>query len=76
MATLNIKNFDDALYQTLKARAAHEHRSIAQQITHILKTALSSAESLSIVDLEGLGRELWTDKDVAEHVAAEREAWD
>jgi len=74
--TFTIKNLDDALYQTLKTRAAHEHRSIAQQITHILETALGSAESPSILDLEGLGRELWTDKDAAEHVAAERDAWD
>ena len=76
MATLNIKNLDDALYDKLRQRAESQHRSIAQEVTHILAEKLESENKLSILELEGLGRELWVDRDAASHVAAERDAWD
>ena len=76
MATLNIKNLDDALYDKLRQRAESQHRSIAQEVTHILAEKLESENKLSILELEGLGRELWVDRDAVEHVAAERDAWD
>lgn len=76
MATLNIKNLPDALYRRLKARAEREHRSIAQQVTHMLDEALREPEPLSILELQGLGREVWEGTDAAAHVEAERRAWD
>lgn len=76
MATLNIKNFPDDLYEKLKARAAREHRSVAQEVTHILEQALSEPEASSLLELRGLGREIWREIDAAEHVARERDTWD
>jgi plasmid stability protein len=76
MATLNIKNLPDSLYRRLKARAEREHRSIAQQVTHMLEEALREPEQVSILELEGLGREAWANIDAAGHVTAERESWD
>jgi plasmid stability protein len=76
MATLNIKNFPAGLYRRLKERAGREHRSIAQEVTHIVERALEDEVPLSILELEGLGRELWQDRDAVEHVDAERRAWD
>ena len=76
MATLNIKNFPDGLYEKLKARAAREHRSVAQEVTHILEQALSEPEPSSLLELRGLGREIWREVDAAEHVARERDTWD
>ena len=76
MATLNIKNLDDDLYERLKVRAEHQHRSVAQEVTHILSETLSKAPPLSILELEGLGREVWARKDAAKHVESERKAWD
>lgn len=76
MATLNIKNFPGDLYEKLKARAAREHRSVAQQVTHIIEQALSEAERESILELRGLGSEIWGEVVAAEHVAHERDAWD
>jgi plasmid stability protein len=35
MATLNIKDFPDGVYRKLKARAKRDHRSLAQEVTHI-----------------------------------------
>jgi plasmid stability protein len=76
MATLNIKNMPDGLYEKLKLRAKQERRSVAQQATQLLAEALEVGEPLSILELRGLGKELWRDVDPAEHVATERASWD
>lgn len=75
MATLNIKNLPDPLYRKLKARARRERRSVAQEVTTLLTRALEPAAALSILELRGLGKDLWQGVDAAAHVAAERTAW-
>jgi plasmid stability protein len=76
MATLNVKNMPDPLYRRLRARAKRERRSIAQEVIRILDDALSEPKSLSILELEGLGREVWRGVDAGAHVEAERRSWD
>ncbi len=44
MATLNIKNFPEPLLRRLKERARREHRSMAQQVTHLLEQILEEPE--------------------------------
>lgn len=75
MATLNIKNLPDRLYKKLQLRAKKEHRSVAQEVTHLLTQALDAPAQLSILSLQGLGKELWKDLDAAEHVTRERDSW-
>jgi plasmid stability protein len=76
MATLNIKNLPDALYKKLKAKAKSQHRSVAQEITHILTEVLERRDPLSILEIRGLGKEHWAGIDPAEHVEGERRSWD
>jgi len=76
VATLNIKNLPDGLYRKLQARARRERRSVAQQVTEILSRALEEPEPLSILDLQGLGKEHWHGIDAAGHVERERSSWD
>ena len=76
MATLNIKNLPDPLYQKLKERAEQQRRSIAQEVTHILAETLAEGEPLSLLELRGLGKEQWRNVDAAAHVAGERRRWD
>ncbi len=76
MATLNIKSLPDPLYDRLRERARANHRSIAQEVTHILSEVLEKPEPVSLLELQGLGKEIWADADAAEHVATERRAWD
>ncbi|MDE3154547.1 MAG: hypothetical protein KGN76_05555 [Acidobacteriota bacterium] len=76
MAILNVKNLPDALYRKLQARAKRERRSVAQEVTRILSEALEASEPTSILDLQGLGKELWRGADAAAHVREERESWD
>jgi plasmid stability protein len=76
MATLNIKNLPDRLYRKLQARAKRHHRSVAQEVTHLLSQALEQPEPLSILELQGLGKEVWSDIDAPAHVDGERRSWD
>ena len=76
MATLNVKNLPDPLYRKLRARARSERRSVAQEVIHLLTQALQEASEQSILDLRGLGKELWMGVDAAAHVDAERRSWD
>ena len=76
MATLNIKNLPDGLYRKLQARAKRMHRSVAQEVTHILSEILEPPKPTSILDLRGLGKDLWTGVDAVDHVAEERRSWD
>jgi plasmid stability protein len=76
MATLNIKGFPDDLYEILRQRATEEHRSVAQQVTHLLHQLLTTAPTRSILELRGLGKEIWKGIDAAEHIERERASWD
>ena len=76
MATLNVKNFPDAVYQKLRSRAAREHRSVTQEVVHLLTGCVEQPEPLSILELKGLGKELWNGLDAAAHVEQERRSWD
>ncbi len=76
MATLNVKNFPDALYKKLQAQAKRERRSVVQEVTRLLTAALGSPKRLSILDLKGLGKEHWRNVDAVDHVDKERATWD
>jgi plasmid stability protein len=76
MAVLNIKSVPDMLYRKLQIRAKRERRSVAQEVIHILDQALTEATPLSILDLQGLGKEAWAGVDADEYVLRERQAWD
>ncbi len=76
MAILNVKNLPDRLYRKLRARAKKNHRSVAQEVTHILEQAVTAPEGLSIMELEGLGRAHWATVDAPRHVAEERDSWE
>ena len=76
VATLNIKNMPDSLYKKLQSRAKRDRRSVAQEVTHLLSEALEVPKPLSILELQGLGKEYWQGIDAAIHVQRERESWD
>lgn len=75
MATLNVKNFPDDIYKRLRDRAERENRSIAQEVTHLLGKALPE-KTHSLLELRGLGSELWRDVDSTTYLEEERKSWD
>lgn len=76
MATLNLKNVPEPLYRKLRSRARRERRSITQEVLTILAAELEAGERRSLLELRGLGREVWAGVDAAAHVEAERRTWD
>jgi len=76
VAVLNIKNLPDSLYKKLQSRAKRQHRSVAQEVTHLLSEALEPQRSLSILELKGLGKEYWRGMDATNHIERERASWD
>lgn len=76
VATLNLKNFPDRLYERLKEAARRERRSLAQEVIQLLERAVEPPVPLSILELEGLGKECWAGVDPVSYVRAERDSWD
>jgi plasmid stability protein len=76
MATLNVKNLPNPLYRKLQARARRQRRSLAQEVIHLLTQAVEEADSHSILELRGLGKELWKGADATAYVDIERRSWD
>ncbi len=76
MATLNVKNVPEKLYSRLRARARRERRSLSQEVLRILEEATRPRETISILELRGLGKDIWKDIDPAAHVDEERRSWD
>ena len=56
--------------------AEQEHRSVAQQVIHMLGRATEERGRHSILELKGLGKDAWKGISAAGHIAAERESWD
>ncbi len=75
MATLNIKDLPEDLYQKLRERARRQRRSLSQEVITILYAQLEEDEPLRLLDLKGLGKENWASVEATEHVALERDSW-
>ena len=45
-------------------------------MTHLLSEALEASKPLSILELQGLGKEHWRSIDATAHVQRERASWD
>ena len=76
MATLHIKDFPDALHDRLQSQAERGGRSLSQEVIHLLSRAVEESEATSVLDLKGLGKELWREIDVARYLDDERGSWD
>ena len=76
MATLNVKNVPDDLYERLRRRAKEQHRSVAQEVIHLVASVLDGEPQTSILELRGRGKASWRGVGAAQHVAMERGSWD
>lgn len=76
MATLNIKNIPEARYARIRERANANHRSISQEVAHILTEVLEAREPASLPELQALGKEIWVETDAVRDVETERRSWD
>ncbi len=73
MATLQVKNLDDRLYQALRARAAMDNRSISQEVAIMIRQCLAQRASdprevtAQLLELAGS----WEDERSAEQIASD-----
>jgi plasmid stability protein len=67
-----------ALYRALQNRARLHQRSLLEEVRKILSDALDvkAGRTYSILELQGLGKELWQGIDTDEYIDAERKSWD
>jgi len=75
MAVLNIKSVPDKLYRKLQARAKRERRSVAQEVIQILDQALTEPPRLSVMDLQGRGKEIWQGINSDQYIQEGRRGW-
>ena len=75
MAVLNVKKVPDKLYRALQRRADQDRRSVAQEVLYVLSRYLQTPARHSIVELRGLGKEIWEGIRVDRYLKAERDAW-
>lgn len=75
MATLNIKNFPDALYEDLKVRADREGRSVAAEVTYLLAEQLKRGGKYTLEDWRGAGKKVWKGVDIEKFIDSERKSW-
>ena len=70
MATLQVRDIDDGLYNFLKRTAKLKNRSLSQEVIHMLQSWLNSSESiknkatLEFLELSGA----WKDDRSAENI--------
>jgi len=76
MATLNIKNFPDELYEKLKRKAKESQRSVAQEVTNLLSKSVGLSQTRSVLELRGLGAHIWKDIDTTTYIEEGRDAWE
>jgi len=73
MATLQVRDIDDRLYDFLKASAKRQNRSVSQEVITIIQNYLNSSQrpqnnaTLDFLALEGA----WTDDRKAEDIIKE-----
>jgi len=76
MATLNVKNMPDDLYEQVRQLARRDRRSLSQEVIVLLGRSLGEVPERSILDLQGLGRDAWAGSTAEAHVQAERDSWE
>ena len=52
MATLQVRDIDDRLYELLRSRAKQQHRSISQEVIHIIEDYLSRTKRVFLDQTE------------------------
>jgi hypothetical protein len=50
--------------------------AVYNELTHLDKLFPEGVKTHSILELEGLGKEIWRDIDVDEYIRKERESWE
>ena len=75
LPTLNIRNVPEDLYRDLRLMAERDSCTVDEEALRLLVTAVAPGERGSILELRGLGKQIWNGIDAATYVDEERGAW-
>lgn len=76
MAVLSIEDLPDELYERLEKQAQRNGRTLADEVIHLLEAGIHPRALHSILELQGLGKEVWAGVDAAAYIEEERASWD
>lgn len=75
MASLTIPDLPEPLWRRLLDEAERHGRTPEAQVRAVLDEALPPPRTHSILELWGLGKEVWRGIDAVEYVRQERDSW-
>lgn len=79
MATLQVRDIDDALYNSLKISAKMQNRSVSQEVVTIIETYLNSSQknnknaTLEFLSLEGAWEDTRSADDIIKDIKKNRQ---
>ncbi len=77
MATSNVSQTYDDYVKEIKTLTSEEQLSLVKVISADLKKTLRGKKAKhSVMELEGLGADIWKGVDAQEYVLKERNSWD
>jgi len=77
MATSNVSQTYDDYVKQIQTLTPEEHLSLVKVISAGLKNTLRGEKAKhSVMELEGLGADIWKGVDAQEYVLKERKSWD
>lgn len=69
-----VPTYDEVLHDARRLEPAEQLR-LAEQLIALARQRLAEPKKHSILEMEGLGKELWEGIDAQEYVNRERESW-
>jgi hypothetical protein len=75
MATDTYHEVLDQAWRLIQVLSPDEQLQLIEELREIVQRQISSKTKHSILELEGLGKELWEKVDVDEYIEQERNSW-
>jgi hypothetical protein len=72
---MTVSSYHDILRMTYRLELS-EQLQLMEALTRLVRQQIGKSEQRSILELEGLGAEIWQGADVQEYVDQERASWD
>ena len=76
MATVITTIYEDGVLKPLRKVNLKNHQRVQITINSIDKTTKDTIKERSIMELAGLGKEIWKGEDIENYIKEERNSWD
>ena len=65
-----------SILSQIRQLSLDEQRTLVEEVQRSLSTPAKQTSGVSLLNLRGLGKEVWRGVDVQEYLRGERDAWD